>query len=112
MRNYILTIVVLILGGVIFFIINNSDRNEYIEKLKSEDYIGIVDSTFLDPASRMQPKAVLNNGMKVSVQNDIYSTVRPGDVLLKNAGSLEYYLIHKDDTIVYYQEYGGEQIKK
>lgn len=111
MRNYLVTVLIIVVGLTTSYLINKNNKKEYFKKIKAEEYFGIVDSIFLDPDSRMQPKAMLINGLKVSVQNDVYKNIGPRDTLFKNAGSYNYYWIHAGDTTIYYQEFDGEQLK-
>jgi hypothetical protein len=112
MKGFFITVAILAGGITISYFISRNDKKDYIDRIKAENYFDVVDSVFLDPDSRMQPKAALSAGLKVSVQNDIYKQIAPGDTIFKKEGSLRFYWIHNGDTSIYYEEYNGEEVKE
>lgn len=110
MRNFLFTIVSMAAAVTAFILINNNNRNDYKMRFFNGEYFGSVDTVFLDRDSKMQPKAILNTGTGVFIENAVYGKVEKGDTLYKCKGDFKHYLIKKGDTTIYYADYLGDNL--
>jgi|GEM_PF-5457822 len=92
--------------------LDNKHRfKEYKESIRTQSYSGWVDSAYLDPDSKYQPYVLINHGQAISIQNEIYKQMQPGDYLYKRAGDFRHYLVHNGDTSTFYQQHGDDDIQ-
>lgn len=111
MKKSLLQFIIVFGVGISFLIYTNSrDKKEFIEELKENSFLGKVDSIYLDPEAKMQPVALLSNGERIYIKNDIYKKISAGDTLFKKSGSFIHYLIRNGDSSIFYQKFGGVEI--
>lgn len=112
MNRKILSLFILVIGILITFFSISNRKHDYIKKLQEEEYFGTIDTIFMDPEARMQPKAILTNGDRIPINNPIYSKILSGDLLLKRKNDVKFFIIRKNDTTIFYQKYDGEEIRE
>jgi hypothetical protein len=73
------------------------------------EFCGRIDTLYHDKNRKVQPFVVVN-GFESIILNDIFDEFSIGDTICKKAGSMKYYWIRNDDTVVFYQRCGSHDI--
>ncbi|WP_276131940.1 hypothetical protein [Polluticoccus soli] len=97
-----------------FYILDRNDCEDWIRKnVPLQSYTGIVTSKFIDSNDRDIPKVVLDEKSVHSVNNiDAFHALTVGDLLIKTPGTLRHIIVRSGrDTVIYYQECNGKEVK-
>ena len=88
-------------------------RNHFLqEKVKPFNYFGVVEVKFFDTFDRMTPKVKFHDGSIIYIRAyEMFDDLRPGDTIIKKAGSLKHILKRKGETKIFYPKCNGKEIK-
>lgn len=74
-----------------------------------EEFFGKIDTLYYDDSRKGQPFVLVGNYETIII-NDIFDQFSKGDILFKRSGSMKYYWVRRNDTSVFYQQCGSDDI--
>ena len=86
---------------VSIFFDDSQDRNKCLKK-KEMEFSDVINDIVDDTINRKQKLIVLKNGLKIDTYhtNDIWSSLKIGDSIIKNPGTFKFKVYH-DDKIIF-----------
>lgn len=99
-----ISILLLVLLYVLFNEYSKGNCSAFYNDINKQ-YEGIVVDKYLNERNHMNETIILDNGGKHTINSfdktSFYDSISIGDMVIKNKGSLKYFLIKQSDTLVF-----------